>query len=100
MIDKEKNLAFLWAVSTACLFVIVVTLMIVRANDRQITVEITNVEQANTDIEGYYDMYSKALTQHSRDLTITRIKKQFKGYDAANITNKKYRNFLINTRNN
>lgn len=98
MKQKEKDIAFLSAVCIAFLAMVIVVLMVTRANDRRITLEVVNVEQANTDIKGYYDMYGKAKTQHGRDLTIKRIKEDFKGFDTALIINDKYRNFLINTR--
>ena len=100
MNQREKDITFMGAVCIAFLMMAIVVLMVTKVRDRQVAIEVVNVERAKKDIEGYYDMYSKGLTQHSRDLTVKRIKEDFKGFDATLITNPKYRNFLINTRDN
>lgn len=98
--EEIRSIAAGWAFVAVCILLIVTVLILLENRDSHVAIDQISVEKANSDIEGYYDMYSKALTQYSRDLTITRIKKDFKWIDANTITSEKYRNFLINTRNN
>jgi len=97
-IEEEKSKQFMWSVIVACLALLLLVVILTKAIDHAPEFSKHDITQANQDIEGYYDMYAKALTERSRQRTIGKIQLHFKGFDAMLITDEKYRNFLINTR--
>lgn len=95
-----KTCWFIIAIAVALIFVVLGLCKIKEQGDNSIVVTITQLSRAEEDLRGYYEIYSKAKTERSRQMVINKIKKNYKGFNASFIADKKYRNFLINTRNN
>jgi hypothetical protein len=99
--DATKDILRCWFIILMAVFAVFLVLGLCKLKekgDMQVSLSITNVGRANTDIRGYYDMYSKSKTEKGRDRVIEKMNQSFNAFDATLIEGEKYRNFLINTR--